>query len=84
MFPDGTVVFGEYLNLLSEWILNVDNDLNVQKAFSLFDADEKGFVSLDDLRRVRDSLGYEHEIDDSELVDMLAGSQVRMWYILAT
>uniref|UniRef100_A0A5K3EF52 Centrin n=1 Tax=Mesocestoides corti TaxID=53468 RepID=A0A5K3EF52_MESCO len=76
MFPDGTVVFGEYLNLLSQWILNIDNDLDVKKAFSLFDVDGKGFIDLNDLRRVRDSLGYSNEIDDSELVDMLTGSQV--------
>ncbi len=77
MFPDGTVIFGEYLNLLSEWILNIDNELDVTKAFSLFDVDDKGFIDLDDLRRVRDLLGYSHELDDSGLIDMLVGSQVR-------
>ncbi len=78
MFPDGTVIFGEYLNLLSEWILNIDNELDVTKAFSLFDVDDKGFIDLDDLRRVRDLLGYSHELDDSGLIDMLVGSQVRL------
>ncbi len=78
MFPDGTVIFGEYLNLLSEWILNIDNELDVTKAFSLFDVDDKGFIDLDDLRRVRDLLGYSHELDDSGLIDMLVGSEVRL------
>ncbi len=78
MIPDGTVIFGEYLNLLSEWILNIDNELDVTKAFSLFDVDDKGFIDLDDLRRVRDLLGYSHELDDSGLIDMLVGSQVRI------
>ena len=78
MFPDGTVVFGEYLKLLSQWILNIDQDLDVKKAFSLFDTDEKGYIDLDDLRRVRDRLGYSQEIDDAELINMLIGSQVSL------
>lgn len=91
MFPDGTIIFGDYLKLLSEWIFNIDQDLDVEKAFSLFDTDGKGYIDFDDLRRVRDRLGYSQEIDDTELIDMLIGSQVciqecskpyflRFWY----
>ncbi|KAL5109852.1 Centrin-2 [Taenia crassiceps] len=76
MFPDGTIIFGDYLKLLSEWIFNIDQDLDVEKAFSLFDTDGKGYIDFDDLRRVRDRLGYSQEIDDTELIDMLIGSQV--------
>ncbi|VDM17953.1 unnamed protein product [Hydatigera taeniaeformis] len=76
MFPDETIVFGDYLKLLSEWIFNVDQDLDVEKAFSLFDIDGKGYIDFADLRRVRDRLGYSQEIDDSEIIDMLIGSQV--------
>ncbi|CDS41956.1 Centrin 1 [Echinococcus multilocularis] len=76
MFPDGTIVFGDYLKLLSEWIFNIDQDLDVEKAFALFDTDGKGYIDFNDLRRVRDRLGYSQEINDAELIDMLIGSQV--------
>ncbi|KAM3187919.1 hypothetical protein ACTXT7_001325 [Hymenolepis weldensis] len=75
-FPDGTVVFNDYMKILSDWILNVDEDLDVSKAFSLFDVDGKGHINLDDLRRVRDQLGFLHEIQDDELIEMLIGAQV--------
>ncbi|KAL5971923.1 Centrin-1 [Taenia solium] len=75
MFPDETIIFGDYLKLLSEWIFNIDQDPDVEKAFSLFDTDGKGYIDLDDLRRVRNRLGYSQEIDDTELIDMLIGSQ---------
>ncbi|KAM7537146.1 hypothetical protein Aperf_G00000072333 [Anoplocephala perfoliata] len=76
MFPEGTVVFSDYMKLLTQWILSTDEDLDVSKAFSLFDVDGKGFINLEDLRRVRDLLGFSHEIDDAELIDMLSCAQV--------
>lgn len=76
MFPEGTVVFSDYMKLLTQWILSIDEDLDVSKAFSLFDVDGKGFIDLEDLRRVRDLLGFSHEIDDAELINMLIGAQV--------
>ncbi|VDN98476.1 unnamed protein product [Rodentolepis nana] len=75
-FPDRTVVFNDYMKILSDWILNIDEDLDVSKAFSLFDVDGKGYINLDDLRRVRDQLGFLHEIQDDELIEMLIGAQV--------
>ncbi|VDL97782.1 unnamed protein product [Schistocephalus solidus] len=75
MFPTDEIQFGEYLALLSEWIFNIDSDTDISKAFELIDTGGKGFIDMEDLRRLRDELGYNAEVTDAELADMLLGGQ---------
>lgn len=76
IFPDDKVVYAEYIKLLTEWILCIDNDVNVEKAFLLMDKDHKGCITLSDLREIRDEIGYtEDDITDAEMADMLKGAQ---------
>ncbi|KAG4306566.1 hypothetical protein PORY_000554 [Pneumocystis oryctolagi] len=44
-------------------------DFNVVKAFSLFDKDSKGKITLEDLRRVANEIG--EKLSDEELMEMI-------------
>lgn len=75
-FPSGTVDLNNYITVLSDWILSVDEDCDISKSFGLFDTDGKGYINLDDLRNVREKLGFSNVIQDEELIEMLSEEQV--------
>jgi Ca2+-binding EF-hand superfamily protein len=65
---DSTLQFDEFFQLLTTTESNQQDDL--QRVFGLFDADGKGCITVDDLRRVAAELG-EDSMEDSELQEMI-------------
>ncbi|KAG5439410.1 hypothetical protein PCANB_001984 [Pneumocystis canis] len=59
-------LFEEIITLKME---DKDVDFNTIKAFSLFDKDFKGKITLEDLRRVANDIG--EKLSDKELIEMI-------------
>ena len=59
-----------FSQIAAEKILARDPREEIDRAFDLFDAEQKGFVDIDDLRRVATELG-ETGLEDSELRAMI-------------
>merc|ERR1712151_256831 len=53
----GQIGFDEFLQMMTNKILNRDPEEELLKAFKLIDDDETGFISLSNLRRVAQMLG---------------------------
>ena len=49
--------FEEFLSLMARNMQDLDEEKVISQGFSVFDADGDGKISLDDLRRVMESLG---------------------------
>lgn len=62
---DGTLSMDEFQAIVSQ----KEKIGDMQRIFSLFDADQKGYISLEDLQRIADDLG--ESMTDEELQDML-------------
>ncbi len=54
---NGTIDFGEWLNLMTKRVNDRDSRANINKIFLLFDNERTGFISTQSLRRVADELG---------------------------
>merc|ERR1719183_918460 len=61
----GTIEFNEFLQMMSQKILNRDPKDEILKAFRLFDDDETGKISFKNLKRVAKELG--ERMTDEEL-----------------
>uniref|UniRef100_A0A0D9XTM5 EF-hand domain-containing protein n=1 Tax=Leersia perrieri TaxID=77586 RepID=A0A0D9XTM5_9ORYZ len=66
---NGTIEFDEFLSIMKKKLHENGNDdeEELRKAFRIFDKDDNGFISPNELRMVMASLGdelTEHEIDD--------------------
>ncbi|KAF9606522.1 hypothetical protein IFM89_025895 [Coptis chinensis] len=66
---NGTIEFGEFLNLMAEKIKEVDADEELKEAFRVFDKDQNGFISANELRHVMISLG--ESLTDEEANQMI-------------
>ena len=58
------------MKLAAEKVRNRDPALEVERAYNLFDHDRKGFIVLEDLRRVARDLG-ETGLEDDEMAAMI-------------
>merc|ERR1712094_113002 len=65
----GTIEFPEFLQMMSQKILNRDPKDEILKAFRLFDDDETGKISFKNLKRVAKELG--ERMTDEELQEMI-------------
>jgi centrin-3 len=59
-----------FMRVAGEKILNRDPQMEVERAFYMFDQDRKGYIVLDDLRRVARDLG-ESGLEEEELKAMI-------------
>lgn len=69
--PEGTgkMNFNDFLNLMTQKMFGKDSDEDILKTFKLFDDDETGTISLENLKRVSKELG--EDMADEELQDMI-------------
>jgi Ca2+-binding EF-hand superfamily protein len=63
---DGSMNLGEFITIVSS---KKDMEDEVQRVFSLFDVDNKGYIELEDLKRIARELGETMAIE--ELQDMM-------------
>ncbi len=60
----GTIDFEEFLQMMTAKMGERDSREEIQKAFKLFDDDNKGFITLKNLKRVaKELVGPRHAID---------------------
>lgn len=67
----GTLDFNEFLRVLMYKIGEKESKEEVQRAFRLFDEQDKGYICFEDLKQLAKSLGHGYLTDD-ELAEMLA------------
>ena len=61
--------FEEFLTLMARNMQDLDEEKVIKQGFSVFDADEDGKITLDDLRRVMESLG--EQLNENQLVEII-------------
>merc|ERR1712094_122431 len=66
---NGTIEFGEFLQMMTGKIGEKDTREDIEKVFKLFDDDNTNKISFRNLARVAEELG--ENIDDEELQDMI-------------
>ncbi|EMR10348.1 hypothetical protein PNEG_01602 [Pneumocystis murina B123] len=65
----GWIEYEPFKEIMILKIKDKDPNLNIIKAFSLFDKDSKGKITLEDLRRVANDIG--ENVSDKELMEMI-------------
>ena len=65
----GSIDFDEFLDMMTAKISDRDSKEDINKVFSLFDADNKGSITLRDLKRVAKELG--ETMTEAELLEMI-------------
>lgn len=72
----GTIDFPEFLNLLARTMRDADAgaEEELREAFRVFDRDQNGFISLNELRHVMNNLG--DRLTGDELTEMLGEADV--------
>merc|ERR1711907_315216 len=68
----GEIGFPEFLQMMTDKILNKDPKDDLLKAFRLFDDDQTGFVTFKNVKRVAKETNQ--TLDDNELQEMLDGA----------
>lgn len=68
----GRIDFHEFLNIMITKMSEKDAATELEKAFDLFDVDQDGSISFDDLKKVAIELG--EDMTDEELKEMIAGA----------
>ncbi|KAI8146169.1 calmodulin-like protein [Fennellomyces sp. T-0311] len=71
---DGTIDFNEFLSMLARKQKEVDTQAEMREAFSVFDRDGNGLISVSELRKVMDSFG-EH-LTQMELDQMIREADI--------
>ena len=66
---NGTIDFSEFLNLMSRKMKDVDSEEELKEAFRVFDKDQTGFISAQELRHVMTNLG--EKLSDEEVDEMI-------------
>ena len=61
--------FEEFLTLMARNMQDLDEEKVIKQGFSVFDTDEDGKITLDDLRRVMESLG--EQLNENQLVEII-------------
>lgn len=65
---DGTIDFAEFLTMMARKMKDTDSEEEIREAFKVFDRDNNGFISSQELRHVMTSIG--EKLTDEE-VDMM-------------
>ncbi|KAF3325281.1 calmodulin-like protein 11 [Carex littledalei] len=66
---NGTIEFGEFLNLMSRKLKENDSEEELKEAFKVFDKDQNGYISACELRNVMINLG--EKLTDEEVEQMI-------------
>ncbi|KAI5587558.1 hypothetical protein POPTR_005G052800v4 [Populus trichocarpa] len=66
---NGTIEFGEFLNLMARKMRENDAAEELKEAFKVFDKDQDGYISPNELRHVMINLG--EQLTDEELEQMI-------------
>ncbi|CAN4116530.1 unnamed protein product [Withania somnifera] len=66
---NGTMEFSEFFNLISKKIKETDPEEELKEAFKVFDKDQNGYISANDLRHVMINLG--EKLTDEEAEQMI-------------
>ncbi|GMN25468.1 hypothetical protein TIFTF001_000948 [Ficus carica] len=66
---NGTIEFGEFLNLMARKMKENEADEELREAFKVFDKDQDGYISPTELRHVMINLG--ERLKDEELEQMI-------------
>ncbi|CAN6582116.1 hypothetical protein ACFX13_034303 [Malus domestica] len=66
---NGTIEFGEFLNLMARKMKENDADEELKEAFKVFDKDQDGYISPNELRHVMVNLG--ERLTDEEVEQMI-------------
>ncbi|KAB5529429.1 hypothetical protein DKX38_019510 [Salix brachista] len=66
---NGTIEFGEFWNLMARKIKENDADEELRQAFKVFDKDQDGYISPNELRHVMMNLG--EQLTEEELEQMI-------------
>ncbi|OSX77546.1 hypothetical protein BU14_0144s0010 [Porphyra umbilicalis] len=65
----GTIDFAEFLTLMSRKMKSADSQAEILEAFKVFDKDNSGKISADELRQVMNNLG--EKLSDEEVNEMI-------------
>ncbi|XP_009408507.2 calmodulin-like protein 11 [Musa acuminata AAA Group] len=66
---NGTIEFGEFLNLMSRKVKETNVEEELKEAFKVFDKDQNGYISASELRNVMMNLG--EKLTDEEVDQMI-------------
>ncbi|CAB4285622.1 unnamed protein product [Prunus armeniaca] len=66
---NGTIEFGEFLHLMERKIKENEADAELREAFKVFDKDQDGYISPNELRHVMINLG--ERLTDEEVEQMI-------------
>ncbi|XP_059439246.1 calmodulin-like protein 8 [Corylus avellana] len=66
---NGTIEFGEFLNLMARKMKESDAEKELKEAFKVFDKDQDGYISPNELRHVMINLG--ERLTDEEVDQMI-------------
>ncbi|XP_022742713.1 calmodulin-like isoform X1 [Durio zibethinus] len=66
---NGTIEFGEFLNLMARKMKEADAEEELKEAFRVFDKDQDGYISPNELRQVMTNIG--EKPTDEELKQMI-------------
>ncbi|CAN6462965.1 unnamed protein product [Victoria cruziana] len=67
---NGTIEFGEFLNLMARKTKETDAEEELKEAFKVFDKDQNGYISAEELRNVMINLG--EKLTDEEARQMIS------------
>ena len=67
---NGEIDFDEFLVLMAMNTQDLTEDAIIVKGFSVFDVDDDGFITIDDLRTMMMSLG--EEVDEQQLFEIMS------------
>lgn len=66
----GQIEFDEFLSLITSSISDIDTRDDIMHVFNLFDMDQKGLITVENLKNIAEELG--EEISEEEIRDMVA------------
>lgn len=66
---NGELDFDEFLDLMTSRLAGTDTKEDIDRIFKLFDDDQTGYISLQNLKRVARELGS--SLNDAELLEMI-------------
>ncbi|EJK70172.1 hypothetical protein THAOC_08492 [Thalassiosira oceanica] len=66
---NGELDFDEFLDLMTSRLAGSDTKEDIERIFKLFDDDQTGYISLQNLKRVARELGS--PLNDAELLEMI-------------
>lgn len=71
----GSVDFDEFINIITDTIVNKDKRKDVEKLFRLFDDDRTGYITIENLRRIANELG--ENVNEQDLQEMIKRADLK-------